>query len=1004
MILTDIHAYFESVGASVRLKNSMLRAERLGWLPYTSMESFANNYPRSMEKIKGSRELGRKSLDELVSIVTTYRYLSNSAAKSGNELPTFEGNAILPDGLTLQSSIEDVVGLMGASSKLRSVLQHVSFRSHIFLQYQKRRDTYRAELISVDLFGKDICDEFHDICDSVWSRLKSNENRPASEGSGEGVTSSLSIKDVVTINTDSTRLLNVIEKTSFAEQSFGCYQQKRTEYLTELRSMDNVGKETLGEFTRICDDSWAEWAIAPCEAHDSCKVALPSIQTIILSDNCSVRLRNAIVRTSFQDDSFSLYPMRIAEYLSELRAMRHVGTTTCNEFIKICDRQWQAHSTSYGEATLHPPNEQIVLPEESVFSPLTTLHPSEQEYESLSTLLIEAIEPVLRKRELQVVLGRYGLGRTRATLEAMAGELGITRERVRQIENRALERLRRRAHASQDLHRVLSSWFLPLWNGAAAVGKSAIARAEYVDHIRDQRPAIWLMLDLTESSIEEYASTYATRWGRGWCRFSADTLNVIEDKLSSLLANIEGPVPLNDQVCEIAQLPVLDSAAVAYLSMTIKYNHGYVSKDAITRRKVRSIRVHQLFGSHRGLMDLSTCLTRYNNMYGDDYCTPRDLVISFGLCPSLFVHVEGNNWAPLGKPPCAELQAGAENIDRYESSHELVEQKEVDDEDSSAIAESIRYTLESAGPLPFVALKEKTKESLNGEKSVNSIGPVLLTSRRFLRILPGVYALPSHDKWDPAYISDRPERFINEEQARHYCYARRGLEDLSWFPFWCAGYEYELTRWAQREAPEEIFRSLLSICNPETWNVSSAEVEKWSRRKKMHGHFMLKRPAPVEAINLFGLDANKVLAATKFVIAQGRISWMSANAMLGTRLDAKSGISLLTALQAIGAIDNAPDWQAPHWATETASEILDGLYGWFLTSNEPVTAQDIVHQFGGNYGSELNPGWLEPSLILQPSVASYSSTAAVGETTHDDQSYDDLVSQLRLNKLLSKKI
>lgn len=1000
----DIHAYFESVGASVRLKNSMLRADHLGWLPYASMESFSYDYPRSLEKLKSSRELGRKSLDELVSIVTKYRYLSGFTADSGHELPAFGRNAVIPDGLTFQSTIVDVVGSMRASSKLRSVLQHVSFGSHVFLRYQEYRDTYQAALFSVDLFGEDVRDEFLDICDSVWSRLASNKNNPENESRGEKVTSSPSIKDVVTINADSKRLLNVIGKTSFAEEPIANYQRKRTEFCAELRSMAYVGTKTLRDFIRICDNAWAEHAIVPSEGQDLAEVTLPSIKSIILSGNCSVRLSNAIVRTSFQDDSFSLYPTRIDAYLSELRAMRHVGTTTSEEFIKICDRHWQVHFKSCGQVALNSPSEQIAMSEGSIFTPLTTIHPSEQEYERLSTLLVEALEGVLRKRDLEVILRRYGLGRTRATLEAIAGELGITRERVRQIENRALECLRRLAHASQDLDRVLSSWFLPLWNVVATAGKSVITKAEYVDYIRDQRPVIWLMLDLTVTSIEEYASTYTTRWGRGWCRLSAETLNEIENKLSLILDNTEGPIPLNDQVCRVAQVPLGDSAAVAYLSTIIKTNDGYISKDAITRRRVRSIRIHQLFGSNKGLMDLFACLTKYNNIYGDDYCTPRDLVISFGLCPSLFVHVEGNNWALLGDPPCAELQADAGNIDQYESSHELAEQTENDDEENSAIAEAIKGTLESAGPLPFVALKERTQQLLKGEKSANSIGPVLLTSKRFLRVLPGIYALPSHNEWDSSYITDRPERFFNEEQARHYCYARRGLEDMSWFPFWCPRYEYELARWAQREAPEEIFRSLLSVCNPATWNVSSAEVEKWNRRKKINGYFMLKRSAPVEAIDLVRLDALKVLSATKFVVAQGRISWMSANAVLGTRLDAKSGISLLTVLQIIGAIDNAPDWQSAHWATETASEVLDGLYCWFLKSNEPVSAQDIADQFGVDYRNEMNPGWLEPHLILQPIVESHSSSAAFGESAGEDQSYDALVSQLRLNRLLGKGI
>lgn len=49
---------------------------------------------------------------------------------------------------------------------------------------------------------------------------------------------------------------------------------------------------------------------------------------------------------------------------------------------------------------------------------------------------------VLSERELRIVRERR-LAENSATLEALGGRLGISKERVRQIENRAIEKLRR---------------------------------------------------------------------------------------------------------------------------------------------------------------------------------------------------------------------------------------------------------------------------------------------------------------------------------------------------------------------------------------------------------------------------------------------------------------------------------------------------------------------------------------------------------------------------------
>ncbi len=51
----------------------------------------------------------------------------------------------------------------------------------------------------------------------------------------------------------------------------------------------------------------------------------------------------------------------------------------------------------------------------------------------------------LNDREREVVAGRYGLGdREPETLEVLAARLGLTRERIRQIQQEALVKLRRR--------------------------------------------------------------------------------------------------------------------------------------------------------------------------------------------------------------------------------------------------------------------------------------------------------------------------------------------------------------------------------------------------------------------------------------------------------------------------------------------------------------------------------------------------------------------------------
>ena len=67
---------------------------------------------------------------------------------------------------------------------------------------------------------------------------------------------------------------------------------------------------------------------------------------------------------------------------------------------------------------------------------------------------VESALSVLSEREARVVRMRFGIGKPdEQTLEQIGRQFGVTRQRIRQIEERALAKLRRRAVAGRlQLH------------------------------------------------------------------------------------------------------------------------------------------------------------------------------------------------------------------------------------------------------------------------------------------------------------------------------------------------------------------------------------------------------------------------------------------------------------------------------------------------------------------------------------------------------------------------
>ena len=91
--------------------------------------------------------------------------------------------------------------------------------------------------------------------------------------------------------------------------------------------------------------------------------------------------------------------------------------------------------------------DRFVTGHEEMFEAAADNRTDEHEYESSLKRMQEAVKGMLGRldeRERKIIISRFGLGgASEQTLEQLGRELGITKERVRQIESRAQEKLRK---------------------------------------------------------------------------------------------------------------------------------------------------------------------------------------------------------------------------------------------------------------------------------------------------------------------------------------------------------------------------------------------------------------------------------------------------------------------------------------------------------------------------------------------------------------------------------
>ena len=91
--------------------------------------------------------------------------------------------------------------------------------------------------------------------------------------------------------------------------------------------------------------------------------------------------------------------------------------------------------------------DRFVTGHEEMFEAAADNRTDEHEYESAQRRMQEAVKGMLGRlddRERRIIVSRFGLnGASEQTLEQLGKELGITKERVRQIESRAQDKLRK---------------------------------------------------------------------------------------------------------------------------------------------------------------------------------------------------------------------------------------------------------------------------------------------------------------------------------------------------------------------------------------------------------------------------------------------------------------------------------------------------------------------------------------------------------------------------------
>ena len=727
-----------------------------------------------------------------------------------------------------------------------------------------------------------------------------------------------------------------------------------------------------------------------------------SLPDELLRTDISVRLRNILKRRDLPVSNLLDYINNRQAIILSLRCRRGAGHKTVKEFEEACDGLVfeqlsivgikeayfdKAIGVICGHQAYHDFNPRTHAPiptqdqtKHIIHDPLDDLS-----FEELVDLIIKELDEIPR----DVVTRRYGLGRIPETLEAIAGNHGVTRERIRQIQANAVRRMQK-VRPGRKLVKALNLDADNIWSLLAG-GNAALKKFELSGYLK-------LAFEIAGETPDSWLERHAVRWRGGWIR-GANAPDELEDGLSVLTQALRDrplPIPLK----ELDDLNLNGSLdVITTLCDDFRIYCGYLFGGYVGVRAKRTVRLHSLFCQLQKSASLSEITNRYRTKFSDDQCTERDVEIVMSGNPHLFLQIVDDVWVSIGSSSGGEAEKVTDF--RPNESGPAPDDEEATSEDFPAVAirDIIAEVLSEFGPLPFSELHGHVSARLPDDRSENSISPTLISSSRFSRLLPAVYGLPEQVYEHQNSGLDQPRYLLNEKQCRWYVLSRWAGEPRSLYPLWTPLSEYAWCRWAQQHADANLYHSLLAVCSPSNWPTSERETAHWLTVKAKHGLYCLQSDLKYPLKNI-APSPDRVLAATIAALETGYLSWISANQILKRRVDTHVSAGLLAALIAFQVLQSGSHWQLQHKLAGRATSIRQALemelfkHGSLDLSSAPVAA--IIKQ-GYQDTEKLNLGW----VAVEP-LKSLLENMAIGIVELDEEAMVEDASH-NLDSLLAEK-
>lgn len=451
--------------------------------------------------------MGRKSIDELRTVLEADRQEMPGAGPPQSFLSHIESEPLV-----------DVVLRYPTSVRLRNVARAIKTKErfmllrHITSSEFLSNFEYQQKFLMVPTAGKKCLEELRTLASSQMRTpsINSTSDITAATGNEQSVQgeSNARVVSLPELQTASVRLRNAIrlelrEINNSAIHNFTVSEYVRDrEVRRQFLNLKNMGRKASEELTLLCKQILERASKDTLLSKElTQKFSVGATLLDLLSEG---------ERLLLEDSSESI--------ISTLDAVKTVDWIASN-----------FEATVFGDASLASwvpfyLRDSIIA---HAGQPTGRIHSPD--------LFIEAVRSRLKPREQLVIEQRFGVGSNRiSTLEEVGSQLNVTRERIRQIEKKALLRIR-----NDSPFRAVVRHFISVSEGPIA--DLFFGTNHYVGDEARVSGVYSLALGVCFDSNEEYLHRLYTRIGKVWYRYLGDDIvrSIIDDIKKLLQSDAE---------------------------------------------------------------------------------------------------------------------------------------------------------------------------------------------------------------------------------------------------------------------------------------------------------------------------------------------------------------------------------------------------------------------------------------------------------------------------------